>query len=58
MPFTQLLKKNVFKWSEEAEMAFIQLKKAMTQDLVLALHDFSEAFVVEIDASDKGMGVV
>lgn len=49
-PLTDLLKKDGFNWNEQAEVAFIKLKKAMTKVPVLALPDFSQEFVVEIDA--------
>jgi Reverse transcriptase (RNA-dependent DNA polymerase)/RNase H-like domain found in reverse transcriptase/Integrase zinc binding domain len=57
-PLTMLLKKNSFEWNEVAENAFQELKKAMCQAPVLALPDFHQPFILEIDASATGMGAV
>ena len=57
-PLTALLKKEQFKWTEDAEEAFQQLKFAMTSPPVLALPDFSQPFIVETDAFGRGIGAV
>lgn len=54
-PLTNLLKKGQFIWSEEAQEAFQQLKKALTETLVLHLPNFKKIFVVETDACYHGI---
>ena len=54
-PLTQLLKKEVMGWSEEASTAFNLLKRVMTSALVLALPDFKKPFIVETNASMIGV---
>jgi hypothetical protein len=57
-PLTALLKKNSFTWTPATAQAFQTLKMAMCTTLVLALPDFTKTFVLECDASGKGIGTV
>ncbi|BAT79438.1 hypothetical protein VIGAN_02232700 [Vigna angularis var. angularis] len=52
-PPTQLLFKDGFHWTIEAQHAFEALKKVVSQLLVLAVIDFSKSFTLETDASSK-----
>jgi hypothetical protein len=57
-PLTQLLSNKTFTWTEQAAAAFQLLKEAMVSTHVLALPDFTKAFVIETDACDSGVGAV
>ncbi|XP_057416101.1 uncharacterized protein LOC130710765 [Lotus japonicus] len=57
-PLTDLTKKDSFQWSEAATTSFNALKTAMVDLPLLAVLDFSKQFVVETDASSKGLGAV
>jgi hypothetical protein len=56
-PLTALLKKNSFTWTPTTTQAFQTLKMAMCTTLVLALPNFTKTFLLECDASGKGIGV-
>ncbi|GAA0174947.1 hypothetical protein LIER_28222 [Lithospermum erythrorhizon] len=57
-PLTDLLKKDAFKWTKESTMKFEILKQAMAYTLVLTMPNFSLPFVIETDASSKGLGAI
>nr|GEW53597.1 putative reverse transcriptase domain-containing protein [Tanacetum cinerariifolium] len=58
-PIMKLTQKNVnYDWSEKAEAAFQLLKQKLCSEPILALPEGSENFVVNCDASRKGLGTV
>ena len=57
-PLTNLLKKGQFGWDPQAEEAFIQLERALSTTPILAMLNFNDTFIIETDASNKGIGVV
>jgi hypothetical protein len=57
-PLTSILQQKQFNWSSAAQTAFEELKSAMISTPVLALPNFNEEFVIETDASDRGIGAV
>jgi hypothetical protein len=57
-PLTALLKKNSFTWTLDVVQAFQTLNMAMYTTPFLALLDFTKTFVLECDASGKGISVL
>jgi hypothetical protein len=53
-----LLKKGQFGWHEEAEIAFLALKQAMTTTSTLAMPNFKDVFTIETDASGDSIGAI
>ena len=45
-------------WSPECQRAFDSLKHALTSPPVLAYPDYTKLFIVEVDASNDGLGAV
>jgi len=58
-PLTNLLKKGeIFLWTSEHQSSFQALKTALITAPVLALPNLHKPFLIETDASDKGIGAV
>ena len=58
-PLTDLLKKGkAWTWDEKCQQAYEDLKKAVTEEPVLALPDHTKVFEVHTDASDFSIGVL
>ena len=55
---TALLKNDSFSWNEETNLAFQNLKPAMSNPPVSALPNFDKTFVVECNALGRGVGAV
>ena len=58
-PLSQLTKKNIqFKWTEQTNDAFQQLKMALTRAPVLAYPQQEGTYILDTDASGNGIGAV
>ena len=58
-PINELTKKDTeFVWSSECQQGFERLKAALTGNTVLVQPDFSRTFILETDASNKGVGAI
>ena len=60
-PLTDLIKKNApncVQWTESCEVAFQQLKDHLCSEPVLTSPDFARPFILQTDASDRGVGAV
>ena len=51
-------KKNPFRWTEQCEKAFTQLKSCLTSALILAFPDWTRPFILDTDTSETSMGAV
>ena len=57
VPLTELLKKSVkWKWGQEQQQSFEELKSALLKSAELAYPNWSEPFVVHLDASKFAIG--
>ena len=58
-PLHNLLKKNVeFKWTEDCEKCFNDIKTYLCSTPILAIYDREKDIVIEVDASREGLGAV
>lgn len=56
-PLSDLLKKGrSFEWSQNAEAAFENIKKALVAQPILQSANYDEPFIIQTDASDSGIG--
>ena len=61
VPLTDLTKKSMpdsVVWTAECEASFKSLKRALCQSPVLRSPDFKRQFILQTDASDRGVGAV
>ena len=59
LPLNKLLRKETkFVWTEECQVAFETLKRALVTAPVLAFPQFDKPFILAVDASDESIGYV
>ncbi len=49
---------NQLRWTREAEAALQDIRTALSKDSVLHNPDFNQSFILQTDASDRGLGAV
>jgi len=60
-PITDLTRKvepRKVKWTQECEVAFTKVKQALCSSPVLTLPDYEKGFIIQVDASERGLGAV
>ena len=58
-PLTALTSSKVkWKWEEEHDKAFREIKKVMARETLLAFPDFNKRFTIHTDASKTQLGAV
>jgi len=58
-PLYALFKKRVkYKWGDLEENAFVQLKKVLSESVIIHGIDYTLPFIVRTDASDVGLGAI
>lgn len=58
-PLNNLTRKNVvFRWGDNCQRAFDELKRCLLNPPILAYPDFSQQFILTVDASAMGCGAV
>jgi hypothetical protein len=60
-PITDLTRKTEprkVNWTQECESAFVKVKQALCSRPVLTLPDYDKGFIVQVDASERGLGAI
>jgi transposase InsO family protein len=57
-PLTRLTGKRKFVWTEEQQIAFNELKRAISAEVLLSFPDYNKPFHLHTDASDYQLGAV
>jgi hypothetical protein len=57
-PLTALLKREAFKWTDEAKEVFQPLKQALMSTPLLQMPDYDKRFIIDYDASRTGFSAM